>query len=224
MPIREMSFAKPFFKATLVENEATLAIDNAAILLNLADSPFTVNTQALDFYESKIVQNITLTNIERVILIEGFDAYADEQALLSDIQQTWPLAYDVRKEERLKGIQFWMSPKEKVGNFAFSMYHAGSVPLTVGLHQTHVGFNHLREIHTQIVGFGKMQQCFEKDISTLYLEDTLAPGASHKPMYNQEGQYPWHQYETITPGVFMAIEMELEPTKEQQSQQDAISA
>jgi hypothetical protein len=43
-------------------------------------------------------------------------------------------------------------------------------------------------------------------------------------MYNQEGQYPWHQYETITPGVFMAIEMELEPTKEQQSQQDAISA
>ena len=26
MPIREMSFAKPFFKATLVENEATLAL------------------------------------------------------------------------------------------------------------------------------------------------------------------------------------------------------
>ena len=162
MPIKEMSFGKPFFKATLIENELEYPINGAAILLNLDEQPFSVNSQALDFYESKIVTNLTLTNVSRVILIEGFDAYSDEAALLKNIQERWPLAYDVRKEERLKGIQFWMSPKEKVGNMAFSMYHAGSVPLTVGLHQTHVGFNHLREIHTQIVGFGKMQQCFRK--------------------------------------------------------------
>jgi hypothetical protein len=68
-------------------------------------------------------------------------------------------------------------------------------------------------VHTQIVGFGKMQQCREKDTATLYLEEPLAPGATHKPMYDEAGNYPWHQYETITPGILMAVEMlPLEPT------------
>jgi len=65
----------------------------------------------------------------------------------------------------------------------------------------------LKEVHIQIVGFGKMQQCLERDIDTLYLEEPLAPGATHRPMYDKQGNYPWHQYETITPGIFMAIEM-----------------
>ena len=55
-----------------------------------------------------------------------------------------------------------------------------------------------REIHTQVVGFGKMQQCREKDINTLYLEESMAPGTTHRPMYDAEGNYRWHQYETIT--------------------------
>lgn len=102
-----------------------------------------------------------------------------------------------------------MSPKASAGNIDLSMYHAGSVPLNVGLHQSHPhdGDKGLKEVHTQIVGFGKMQQCLEKDINTLYLEEPLAPGATHKPMYDEKGNYPWHQYETITPGIFMAIEM-----------------
>ncbi|MGK0318869.1 MAG: hypothetical protein ACI9JP_001048 [Granulosicoccus sp.] len=40
----------------------------------------------------------------------------------------------------------------------------------------------------------------------------MAPGATHKPMYNTEGEYPWHQYETITPSVFMAVELIPEST------------
>jgi hypothetical protein len=28
-------------------------------------------------------------------------------------------------------------------------------------------------------------------------------------MYDEQGNYPWHQYETITPSVFMPIEMQL---------------
>jgi hypothetical protein len=28
-------------------------------------------------------------------------------------------------------------------------------------------------------------------------------------MYDPQGNYPWHQYETITAGVFMPIEMQL---------------
>lgn len=112
-------------------------------------------------------------------------------------------------EERLKGVSHYMSPKASVGNIDLSMYHAGSVPLNVGLHQSHPHCvdKKVKEVHTQIVGFGKMQQCLKRDINTLYLEEPLAPGATHKPMYDEQGNYPWHQYETITPGIFMAIEM-----------------
>jgi len=64
-----------------------------------------------------------------------------------------------------------------------------------------------REVHTQVVGFGKMQQCRERDISTLYLEEPMAPGATHRPMYDADGNYPWHQFETITPSIFLAVEI-----------------
>ncbi len=118
------------------------------------------------------------------------------------------MEYDVRKKERLKFVSHYMSPKASAGNIDLSMYHAGSVPLKVGLHKSHphCGDKMFKEVHTQIVGFGKMQQCLEHDINTLYLEELLAPGATHKPMYDEQGNYPWHQYETITPGIFMAIE------------------
>lgn len=35
----------------------------------------------------------------------------------------------------------------------------------------------------------------------------LAPGQTHRPMYNRDGDYPWHQYETVTPSIFMAVEL-----------------
>jgi hypothetical protein len=102
-----------------------------------------------------------------------------------------------------------MSPKVWLGQFGFTMYHSATVPLNVGLHREHVfcpvpGF---REVHTQIVGFGKMQQCRERDVTTLYLEEPMAPGTTHRPMYDPDGNYPWHQFETITPSIFMAVEM-----------------
>jgi hypothetical protein len=102
-----------------------------------------------------------------------------------------------------------MSPKVWVENIGLTMYHSGSVPLNVGLHKDHPfcpepGF---REVHTQIVGVGKMQQCRERDINTLYWEETMAPGHTHRPMYDAAGNFPWHQFETITPSIFMAVEI-----------------
>ena len=62
-------------------------------------------------------------------------------------------------------------------------------------------------MHTLIMGLGKMQQCRENDIATLYLEEPMAPGQTHRPMFDAEGNYPWHQFETTKPSVFLAVEM-----------------
>ena len=209
MSIEELDFAEPFFTVKYLLNEKEYPIGDKNIVVNLSEQPIKIQDQQLGFLQSVIVTNIAICRVERGVLVERFSDYTDEKAFLDEVKKTWPLAYDIRKEERLKGVSHYMSPKANVGNIHLSMYHAGTVPLNVGLHQSHphCGDKMYKEVHTQIVGFGKMQQCLERDIHTLYLEEPLAPGATHKPMYDEKGNYPWHQYETITPGIFMAIEI-----------------
>jgi hypothetical protein len=35
----------------------------------------------------------------------------------------------------------------------------------------------------------------------------MAPGGAHPPMLDGNIEYPWHQYETPTRGIFMAAEL-----------------
>ena len=179
------------------------------ILLNLSEEPVQVREQLLGHLQSAVVADLELRDVAHAVIVERFADHDDEDRLFSEVRRSWPSAFDVRQEERLRGVSHYMSPKVWVGQHGFTMYHSGSVPLNVGLHRDHAfcpvpGF---REVHTQIVGIGKMQQCRENDVSTLYLEEPMAPGATHRPMYDAGGNYPWHQYETITPSIFMAVEM-----------------
>ncbi|WP_299948563.1 hypothetical protein [uncultured Ruegeria sp.] len=209
MPIETLDFAQPFFRVQHITNEHRTSVEGRAIVLNLGGRILSVEDQTVSPLSSVIVQDSTLSGVERAVIVHGFDAHADDNELFSWVKDTWPSAFDVRQEERLRGVSHYMSPKVFVGNVGLTMYHSGSVPLNVGLHKDHPfcpvpGF---REVHTQIVGFGKMQQFRERDFKTLYLEEFMAPGATHKPMYDAEGNYPWHQYETITPSIFMAVEI-----------------
>ena len=207
MSCQQLDFAEPFFSVTYLADEQEHSVTERSIVLNLSEKPIRIQNQRLGFFQSAVVVNSRIMCIESAALIERFAAHADENALLDRVKKAWPLAYEIRKEERLKGVSHYMSPKASIGNIQFSMYHTASVPLNVGLHKSHAGGPGLKEVHTQIVGFGKMQHCMENDIDTLYLEEPMAPGSTHRPMYDDNGIYPWHQYETITPGIIMAIEM-----------------
>lgn len=209
MSIDNLDFAEPFFAVLQVRDERAYRIDGAAIVLNISEQPLPVQAQALAPMQSTILVDVDIGPVGRAVVIQGFDAYEDDAALFSEVKAAWPLAFDVRGEERLRGVSHYMSPKARLGDLGLSMYHSGSVPLNVGLHRDHPfcpvpGF---KEVHTQIVGVGKMQQCRENDIATLYLEEPMAPGATHRPMYDAAGNYPWHQYETITPSIFLAVEL-----------------
>ena len=209
MSIDILDIAEPFFSVTHVRNQRVLPINSKTIVLNLGETALSIQQQALPSLQSCVVVNGTIENVERAVLVERFDQYPDEESLFNTVKEHWPSAYEKRGEERLKGVEHYMSPKTFIDNVGLTLYHSGSVPLNVGLHKEHPfcpvpGF---REVHTQIVGFGKMQQCLQKDINTLYLEEPMAPGATHKPMYDSQGNYPWHQYETITPAIFMAVEI-----------------
>lgn len=214
--IHQLAFAEPFFTVSYLVQEQTYPIKTKSIVINLSDNPIAIIQQQLPALQSLIVTNCTMENIENAVVVENFERYytdyGSEEALFKAVQQNWRLAYDVRKEERLKGVSHYMSPKAKISNLQLSMYHSASVPLNVGLHKihTHCGDFEPKEIHTQLVGLGKMQQCKQKDINTLYIEEIMAPGTTHKPMFDKKITYPWHQYETITPSIFMAIEIKPE--------------
>ena len=209
MSITNLEISEPFFTTKVFQEEERHAVIGKSILMNLSECPIQVLDQKLGHLQSVIVSDVEITGLEHAVLIERFADYPNENELLERVRATWPSAYEVRGEERLRGIGHYMSPKVWLGQFGFTMYHSATVPLNVGLHREHVfcpvpGF---REVHTQIVGFGKMQQCRERDVSTLYLEEPMAPGTTHRPMYDPDGNYPWHQFETITPSIFMAVEM-----------------
>ena len=111
---------------------------------------------------------------------------------MASVREVWPSAFDARGEESLRGIGHYMSPKVWLGQFGFTMYHAATVPLNVGLHCDHAfcpvsGFC---EVHAQIVAFGKMQQGRERDLNTLYLEEPMAHGTIQCPIYDADGNYP----------------------------------
>ena len=209
MSIEKLDFGEPFFTVKYLSGEEEYRVEESSILVNLSEQSIRIQNQKLDFFQSVVVTNIIIRDVKKGVIVERFANYNDQDALFEEVKKTWPLAYDIRKEERLKGVSHYLSPKANLGNIRLSMYHSGSVPLNVGLHRDHVhcGDVLVQEVHTQIVGLGKMQQCLEKNIDTLYLEEPMAPGTTHKPMFDENGNYPWHQYETITPAIFMAIEV-----------------
>lgn len=209
MSIQTLDIGEPFFTLRLLHSEASHRIGGKTIALNLADTPIRVREQKLDSLQSVILKDTDIHDVEHAILIERFADHSDEGSLLAEVRNAWSSAYQVRGEDRLRDVEHYMSPKVWVGRVGFTFYHSASVPLNVGLHRDHAfctvpGF---REVHTQIVGFGKMQQCRERDVDTLYLEEPMVPGTTHRPMYDAEGNYPWHQYETVTPSILMAVEM-----------------
>jgi hypothetical protein len=209
MPIETLSISDPFFTTIHVKKEKTLEIGGKSIVLNLSKNPIQIHKQTLGTLQSTIVTNTELNDVEHAIIVKGFAEYDNEPELMARVRKKWPSAFAVRGEDRLRGIGHYMSPKVWIGQFGFTFYHAATVPLNVGLHKDHdfcpvPGF---REVHTQIMGFGKMQQCYKQDITTLYLEEPMAPGQTHRPMYDADGNYPWHQFETTTPSIFLAVEM-----------------
>lgn len=203
MTIENLTIGDPFFNIRLITDEDRYTVSGKTIVLNLADRPVTVREQTLGTLQSVVLKETDIRNVAHAVLVEGFADHANDDALMARLRDTWPSAYQVRGEERLRGVEHYMSPKVWIGSYGFTLYHSASVPLNVGLHREHAfctvpGF---REVHTQIIGFGKMQQCREQDVETLYLEEPMAPGMTHRPMYDAQGNYPWHQFETMTPSV-----------------------
>ena len=111
MTIQQLDIAEPFFSVSMVSHEASLTITGRTIVLNLADSPIRIREQTLGSLQSVILRDTEIETVQHAILVERFDDYPDEAALMEDVRRSWPSAFEVRGEERLRGIGHYMSPK-----------------------------------------------------------------------------------------------------------------
>lgn len=205
MSINTLQFCEPFFTIKTLHNEQEYRVGEKSIVINLSDSAIKVKDKRLDYLKSTIVTRITIENLQKAIIVEEYEKNKDHDRLFEEIKKQWPMMYDMTKQERHKGILLWRSPKEKIfGNTEINLcYIAANV--STGPHKTHI--LNFTEVHTQLLGIGKMQKLEENDYSTLYQEVVLAPGITHEPFYNEQAEYPWHQYQSVTDAIYMPIEI-----------------
>ncbi len=204
MSIRPLQFGEPFYTIKAILEEEQYRIGNKSIVVNLSEKSIWVKESALAFQKSTIVRNVAIRNIERALVIEDYERNSNDSQWVSEIKRQWRLMYDMTRQERHKGIQLWRSVKEKLDNIELNLCFI-SANVETGLHKQHS--SDFMEVHTQVLGYGKMQKFEENDVNTLYQEVILAPGFTHDRFYNEENVYPWHQYQSISDAIYMPIEI-----------------
>jgi len=200
MGIKKLQFSEPFYTIKFIDDEKQHKVDDTSIVISLGEKGILVKGRPLQYLKSTIVRNVIINNIQGALVIEDYERNRDHAKLFGEIQKQWPLMYDITREERFKGIPARRSPKEKVENIELYLFFVAA-GTDVGLHKQHS----LLEVHTQLLGYGKMQKFEEKNYDTLYQEEILAPGNTHEPFYNEEHVYPWHQYQSISDSIYLYV-------------------
>lgn len=214
MSVTKLDFAEPFFSVDYVVDEESYYVDKKSIVINLAEhAQSNIYIRKVPIYplKSSVVENITIDNIKKAIVVKDFQRCdLNDYKTIKAIKSTWKSIYACSGLERHKGLPYYKSPKFITGgdddhmeiNFCF----VAEPFAPSGPHKTHT--RNFDEVHAQIAGYGKMRIFEENDYSTLYRELNLCPGTVHEKMYDENGDYPWHEYMSVTPCIYCPIELD----------------
>ena len=168
--------------------------------------------------ESLILLRIaSARNLGDLVLTPGWELLGSRLPESSDFPRNTPL---------------WISPQDELGTIeldpfrSFGRSNESSNKQTFRLKANlwyappgtdcfiHAGHPFL-EVHTQVLGTGRMQKFRNRDAASLYEEVVMAVGQTHSPFFtiDEKGEilYPWHRYLADTDCVWMALE--LHPTE-----------
>jgi len=210
LSIECLNFAEPFFELDYVENEESYWVEGKSVVINLAHKsrkPMWINGTMIPPLKSTVAENAAIEKITKALIVKSYMKY--DFSLPQEIEKiklTWKSLYEWSGKEEQRGIPYYKTAKIRVGNdtaiticFAEAMSPSGS-------HRDHAG--NIDEVHAQIQGIGKIQMFMEKDTNTFYQEYIMAPGNVHDVIYDADGNYPWHQYHSVTPSVYIPIEID----------------
>lgn len=212
MSIRDLDLGKPFFNIKYVEGEKEYFVDPLSIVANLSYKKMqNIIIERMPLYPLKgtIVKNVKLLDIDSAVILEDYTKGTDDPSYFDKIRSVWPFVYSRTGLEQHKDLQFY-SPSSNVvvkDNMTLTITHAPA-NTDGNFHKDHPG--DILEVHLQVLGYGKMQKFYKNDLNTKYQEFILSPGNIHDIFYDNNFNYPWHRYQSITDVVFMGIKRPLE--------------
>lgn len=200
-----LAFPQPLFTIRTVENEREYRAGAKTIILNLSETDdILIEGMPLRYQRSAVITEVTAHNVTRALLVENYEQ-TDPAETFARAREAWPVYYDMSKNPRHMGLLVWRSPKERIFGCMDVNLCAIAGNVRTRPHKTH--YVNFTEVHTQLLGYGRMRAFEENDHNTVYRELMLAPGHTHERMYTPDIVYPWHEYESITDAIFMPIEI-----------------
>jgi hypothetical protein len=223
---RSLSFANDWIDSLLVTGVHNLPVQDA-IVVNLSTTTlrYTAGEDrgVILPWKSSILRNCTLEEAETAALL-----HVRKSTNLGGVALRWDW-YGRRNAEFSRETPLYISSQDDVGEVeldpqtAFIAAKTGpSLPrhyrlklnlwftpeeTDCGIHTGH----HFLEVHTQILGRGRMQKFRENRADTLYEDVPMATGFTHEPFFklgaDRSFSYPWHRYYADTDCVWMAIEL-----------------
>ena len=103
MSVQQLPFSEPFYTMKFIDGESRYEIDDISIVINLGESDIRVKGSPLGYLKSTIVKNVTLTDVRRAIVVEGYASRMPAGELFAATQKQWPLMYETTGLERFKG-------------------------------------------------------------------------------------------------------------------------
>jgi len=234
---QSLSFSSRWLSTVLAEAAPETTIDDA-IVVNLSTRPMTFEAGpyggSIAPFQSKNLRECVLIDAERVLICQP---QRRENLGGLALEWTWYGDKDSQFDSR---TPLYVSPQDKIGEVElnpgeiFGLAHSGTEGLqrfdlrlnlwyapastNCGIHCEHS----FLEVHTQLIGTGRMQK-FREDSSDTMFEDLIVPaGATHPPFFelrpNRKFEYPWHRYFSDSDCVWMAIEFH-PPSKDRQEAQ-----
>jgi hypothetical protein len=223
---RNLSFSNDWIESVLVTAARAMPVEDA-VVVNLSTTPLRYsagkNQGTILPWKSTTLRRCTIERADTAALLR-----VRQRTNLGVVALGWDW-YGRRNSQFPRGTPLYISSQDDIGEVqldpAVSFGHetSASTPprryrLKLNLWYTpeetdcviHTGHQFL-EVHTQVLGTGRMQKFRENNADTLYEEVVVPPGYTHDPFFvlgsDRSFSYPWHRYYADTDCIWMAIEL-----------------
>ncbi len=206
---QKLSLGEPFIETRYLEAEESFAVTFPAILVNPEqEQDILVNDEfVLGPLKAMIVRGVTISVPGKALLIVGFDALRlSDRLTMAALCRVWKSNYQLTGRPADRTSPYFKSPKETLGNVSINFCLVADPDAPSGIHREHTD-PAVKELHVQIVGEGAVDLMKSQDPSSLYASLPLTVGSTHMATWNPEGAYPWHRYRSVTPCIFLGVEV-----------------
>jgi len=220
---RSLSFSNDWIESLLVTGAREMPVDDS-IVVNLSTTALHysagVDHGTILPWKSAVLRHCTVSGKTLALL------RVRQRTNLGGVALGWDW-YGRRNPQFPRDIPLYISSQDEIGdvqldpgtafgplNFASPGRSRVKLNLWYTPEETdcgiHTGHRFL-EVHTQVLGTGRMQKFRENKAETLYEDVAMPPGFTHDPFFSfgsdNSFSYPWHRYYADSDCIWMAIEL-----------------